>query len=1017
MKISDYAVKNYQFTLVVFLMIIMLGVSTLFNMPRSEDPDMNPPQFPIVVVLPGASPQDMEELVVDPIEEKISELEDMHSIRTSIREGVAVIAVEYNYESDVDSKYQELVREITALRNTLPQEIARLDIQKINPTAVNILQIALISENANRELLKFEAEKLQDALQKVPELKAVMIHGMPERIVRVDLQLEKMARMHLTVPQVISAIQSELANIPGGSIEAGEKSFNIKTSGNYQSWEEISNTLVFTSNGRNIALKDIANVHPDFDAETHITRLNGHRCVFVASAQKEGFNISETKLKYEPVLAAFKAELPENIDMVKHFDQADNVNHRLKGLGIDFLIAILLVSITLLPLGNRAALIVMISIPLSLGIGLVALNMLGYNLNQLSIVGLVVALGLLVDDSIVVVENIERWLRDGYSRMDATLLATKQIGNAVVGCTATLIIAFLPLVFMPEASGEFIRSLPMAVILCVIASMLVSLTIIPFLASRLLKEHKGAQQGNMFLRALQKGIHLTYAPFLNRALNRPWTTLLITALIFAGSVAMFKVIGFGLFPTSEKPQFLIDISTPLQTNISKTNEITKKVEDVLAKQKEIEYYAANVGKGNPRIYYNIIPMNERTDFAEIFVQLNKDVDPDQKTETIEKLRKEFNKWPDAKIEVKNFEQGPPILAPIEVKLLGKNLDTLRNLTFMVEEILEKTPGTLYIKNPVSHLQSDIKVNIDKEKAAAFGISTVEIDRTVRLAIAGIPMGTFTDKAGEEFKILVTTPKEERATLSGFDQLFVNNRQGVAIPLNQVAQLTMVNSPISINHLEKNRTVSVSAFVKKGFLNDAVINQVIIELDKLKLPKGYSYTMGGDVEARNKSFGGFGIVILVTIFLFIAVLILEFKTFKSTLIVLSVIPLGIIGAVIALWLTGNSLSFVAIVGLIALAGIEIKNSVLLVDFTNQLRAEGKDLETAIREAGEIRFLPIILTSMTAIGGLMPIALSTNPLIAPLAIVLIGGLISSTLLSRVVTPVIYKLIPPKVVLKDS
>ncbi len=293
-----------------------------------------------------------------------------------------------------------------------------------------------------------------------------------------------------------------------------------------------------------------------------------------------------------------------------------------------------------------------------------------------------------------------------------------------------------------------------------------------------------------------------------------------------------------------------------------------------------------------------------------------------------------------------------------------------------------------------------------------GVPTVNIDRMVRLAIAGLDVGKYNDVNGNDYNIVVTRSKPGRPDLDVLNNLYVNNQQGGVVPLNQLATLQLEQSPVNINHHEKQRVVAVKAFVKKGFLADRIINETIAKMDKMKMPTGYKYGMGGEVESRQDSFGGFGSIIIVTLFLFIAVLILEFKTFKSTLIVLSVIPLGIVGAAIALWFTGNSLSFVAIIGLIALAGIEVKNTILLVDFTNQLRMQGRDLDTAIREAGEIRFLPIVLTSLTAIGGLIPIAISTNPLIAPLAIVLIGGLISSTLLSRIVTPVVYKLLPPKV-----
>ena len=291
---------------------------------------------------------------------------------------------------------------------------------------------------------------------------------------------------------------------------------------------------------------------------------------------------------------------------------------------------------------------------------------------------------------------------------------------------------------------------------------------------------------------------------------------------------------------------------------------------------------------------------------------------------------------------------------------------------------------------------------------------MDIDRTVRLTLTGLNLGSFTDPIGQKRNILLTSSRAEKATLANLDGVYITNQlgTGVRVPLSQIATLELESSILTIDHFDKVRSVSVSAFVDQNFLSDRVISEVMKKMDAVSLPVGYSYKMGGEYESRQESFAGFNTVIIITVFLFIAVLILLFKTFKSTIIVLSVIPLGMVGALTALWITGNSLSFVAIIGLIALAGIEVKTSILLVDFTNQLRLEGKQLDAAIHEAGEIRFLPIVLTTITAIGGLIPIALSTNPLISPLAIVLIGGLISSTLLSRIVTPVMYKLLPPKI-----
>lgn len=1017
MKLTSFFVRNYQFTLVVFLMVIVVSTTTLLTMSRAEDPEINPPQFPIVVIYPGTSPKDMEELVVKPIEKKVSELADIKEISTSINDGVAVVVVEYKYNSSVDAKQQELIREMNALRTALPSDILSIEVRKVTPTDVNVLQVALISENASDEKMKFYAEALKEELEKIKSLKKADFHGVPDQQVRIDLQIDKLAQFHIPLNHVIGSIQSEAANIPAGSIRAGTKTFNVKTSGKYKSLQEIENTVVFAAGGKSVLLKDVADVAFQYEEQKHIVRLNGHRAVLVTAAQKSGENIAKTQEIYLPVLAQFAKTLPPNIELIRSFDQADNVGRRLNGLGADFLIAIGLVLITLIPLGWRAGLIVMVAIPLSLGLGIVSLDLMGFSLNQLSIVGLVVALGLLVDDSIVVVENIERWLREGHSKKFAAVEATKQITLAVVGTTATLAIAFMPLALLPESSGEFIRSLPFAVIASVLASLLVSLTIIPFLASRLLKTHENPE-GNIFLRGLKKIISGSYTRLLNYSLKHPVITLITAFALFGASLGVFKIIGFRLFPTSEKPQFLVNINMPLQSNLEATDALAHYAEKELLKHPDVAYVTTNVGKGNPRIYYNEIPLNEKSDYAQIFVQLKNDISPSNKKEIIETFRSRFLQVPGAKIEVKDFEQGPPIEAPIAIRVTGDDLDTLRQLALRVQEVLKLIPGTIYINNDVDVLKTDLKLKIHTEKARTLGIQTADIDRTLRLAISGLELGKYTNEKGDDYAIVVNTPKERFATMETFNRLFINNAAGIPIPLSQVATIEFETSPSVIKHLDKKRFVVVTAFTDKGVLTQDINKAFEENIKAVSMPVGYQYQLSGEAESEKEAFGdGFMTVVIATVFLFIMVLILEFKTFKGTLIVLSVIPLGIIGGVSMLWITGNPMSFVAIIGFIGLAGVEVKNSILLVDFTNQLRENGRSLDEAIREAGELRFLPIVLTSLTAIGGLIPIALNSNPLVSPLALVLIGGLISSTLLSRIVTPVVYKLIPPKLEVKQN
>ncbi len=1017
MKITNFAVRNYQFTLIIFVLVAVVGLLTLFTMPRSEDPTTHPPQYLVTVIYPGTSPKDMEEQVVKPIENKIYGLENIDKILTTVEDGVAAIQIKFKYGVDVDNKYQEISTEINALKNgELPKDIYQIKTEKIASSDVKILQVALISNTASAKTLRDRADVLKTNLEKITNLREVKYTGMPEQEIRIDVQLDKLAQLKIPLNLVMGSLQSEAADIPGGSVNLDSKVFNVKTSGKFENATDVANTIVYNGNGKIIYLKDIALVGYKDGTVNHITRINGQRCILVTAGMKDNVDISQVKKEYTPILDAFTKGLPENIKIIKNFDQADMVAKRLGHLGFDFGLAILLVVITLLPLGFRASLIVMISIPLSLALGLIAMNLLGFSLNQLSIVGLVVALGLLVDDSIVVVENIERWLREGHSRKDAILMGTKQIGAAVVGCTATLVIAFLPLAFLPDIAGEFIRSLPMAIITSVLASMIVALTLVPFIGSKLLKTHTHAE-GNYFLRKLQKFLTWSYQGIMPKALRWPKVTIGISIGLSILAFLLFSLAGFKLFPTSEKPMFLVNIKMPLQADIPESDRVTRLIEMELKKHSDIVYYTSNVGKGNPQIYYNVHQQDIKPDFAQIFVQMDGEASPNHKTELIKKLRTKFAAFPYAKIEVKDFEQGSPIEANIVVRIFGDDQNVLRSLSFKVEEILRKHPGTFFINNELNANKSDIKITINKEKARTMGVMTSDVDKVIRMAVAGLTVGDYIDDRGDSRNVVITLPKEKFSNLDALKNLYVNNIQGTPVQIDQIANIGFETSPTAINHFNKSRFAKVTSLTKeKVFAND-ILKDIVPELNKLKLPPGYYYKLSGEAESEGDALGGnFLSVIILSTFLFIAVLLLQFKTFKGIIIVLSIIPLGVLGGVIFLLLTGNPMSLVSIIGFIGLSGIQVKNSLLLVDFTNQLREEGHSLDEAIHIAGETRFLPVVLTSITAICGLIPIAMNPNPQIAPLAIVLIGGLISSTILSRIVTPVMYKLIPPSLEEKD-
>ena len=1012
MRLVEFSVKNYQFTIIIFVMIMAIGFNSLMNMPKAEDPTLKATFNSIVVVYPGTSPADMEKLIVDPIEDKMSEISDIKKIVSTADEGVANITIEFQHSIKPDDKYNEVLRELNAIRSKLPSDVYSMDVLRFTPEGVNILQCALMSETTPYKDLQKEADDLKDKLLKIKSIKTAEIWAFPKQQVTISVNLDKMAQFRIPLNRVLGAIQSENANVPAGNIEIGGRKFSVKTSGSYENLDEIKNTIVSTSGATVTYLRDIAEVKFDYEDENYLARLNGKRAVFVTANMKAGSNIFKTGSEIRPVIDDFARNLPPNIKFEQSFDQVKSVSTRLLGLARDFGIAILLVLITLIPLGFRPAIIVMISIPLSLAMGLTMLDLAGFGINQLSVVGLVIALGLLVDDSIVVVENIARFLRTGMPRRQAAIEATKQIGLAVIGCTATLIFAFLPLCFLPESSGDFIRSLPMAVIMTIIASLFVSLTIVPFLASQLMPREEHGE--NIVLRLMKKGIEGSYRKVLHVALNYPKSALFIAILIFLGSLALIPVVGTSVFPRSEKPQFLININTPLGTNMSETNKVARFVENELSKNKIVKNYATNVGKSNPRIYYNVLPVGgSLANYAQIFVQLQDEIEVPEREKYIDELRLAFDSYAGAKIRVIQFEQGPPVEAPLAVRIFGENIDSLRAISFRLEQAFKATKGTIYVNNVMSAQNVDLRVNINKDKAGMFGIPTVDVDRTIRMGISGVNLGIYKEKDGEDMNLNVSLPRGERPSMEVFSKMFVANPMGNLVPLSQLATVGFETSPNRINHYDKDRYSTISAFVQTGFLTPNVTKEVAENIAKIKLPKGYEIKMAGEVERASESFGGLGTIIIITIFGIIAILILEFRTFKSMFIVLSVIPLGMIGAILILLFTGNSLSFTAIVGIIALAGIEVKNSILLVDYTNFLRKEkGLGINEAIEEAGETRFIPIVLTTMTAIGGMIPLIMEHSPLYSPLALVIVGGLISSLILTRIVTPVMYKLLPPSV-----
>src|SRR5262245_26201473 len=699
MSFLEFPIRRYQFTLVAFLCLVALGWYAFTKVPREEDPYFKIPGYTIAAIYPGADPKDLERLVSKPIEDKLAALDDVLKIETSIRDGVSFTAIEFETFVDADKKYDEVTREINALRPDFPPE-TQIIIRRFSPGLVNTIQIALVSEDAPYRELEDYARELKDALKTVDGVRTSETWAYPSRELRVALDLRRMSELNLAPSQVIAAVQSENANIPAGFIDLGPRSFSLKTSGSYTSLDQVRDTVIASVEGRIVRIRDVADVSWNTAAYSYTGRYKGKRAVFVTANQKDGYNILEVRERVIAATKNFGAQLPKRVQLEIGFDQSENVRNRLNRLYGDFGIAIALVLLTLLPLGWRAAGIVMISIPLSLSFGLACLYFLDYSLNQLSIAGFVVALGLLVDDSIVVVENIARHMRMGLSRVQAALAGTRQIFVAILGCTATLIFAFLPLLALPGTPGKFIRVLPMAVVTTIIGSLLLALFIIPFLTSRVLSERTQSHE-NPFLKRVMGVIHNYYRPALHWCLARPKLTVVAAlggSLLL--SALLVPALGSSLFPKADTPQFLVQVESPNGSSLSETDRALTYVEDELRRMPEVRSWFSNLGHGNPQIYYNHIQKNDAANYAEVFVQLH-EYDTDETPEQLASLRTRLPESPGARIYVHEFANGPPISAPISIRVIGNDLNVIESLAHRVEEMVKDTPGTRDVKNPLN----------------------------------------------------------------------------------------------------------------------------------------------------------------------------------------------------------------------------------------------------------------------------------------------------------------------------
>jgi multidrug efflux pump subunit AcrB len=1023
MKLPRLAIDNAQFTITIVLLLVLVGMVSYLNMPRSEDPQFDLPVTLIEVVYPGASPSDIETLVVDPLEQEIAEIENIKKIEAKINNGAVRITIDFLYGTDAEAAFNKVKQAVSTVRPNLPAGIAELLVLKATPSSVAIMQLALWSEPTNYKVMELHAKLLEKRLETIASVRKASIWGYPRQIIAIDIDLALIKQYGLVITDINQILQGRAQNITPGFVDANTRRFNVKASGNFTQLVDIENTIVGGSNSSStngvLKLKDIATVNFADAEPSYLAYFDDIPAIFITIEQREKTNIFVLTEQINQEIALFQQSLPSGIKLDKLFQQADSVNVRVNGFFDNLTQGLVIVGLmALLFLGFREALVVILAIPISFLMAIGWLDFSGYGLQQMSIVGLIIALGLLVDNAIVVTESIHREKKLGLDINQAAASGTSKVAWAIASGTITTMLAFLPMLMIQSNTGDFIRSMPVTVVLVLLASLLVALTLTPLLASKLLVViEKDNKPKGFKINTLQHYVNgfaeKSYANALAILMRHKIIVILVSIAALIAMLSLFGQVGVSLFPKAEKPMLLVNVTTPANSSLAYTDEVLQQVREHVNKKYDlVDKVALNIGNSNPRIYYNEVPKRGMIRYGQALLVL-KSYEADEVTTLVKNLREDFNQWQQAEITIKEFTQGPVTDQVIAIRLLSESISDLELVANDLAAKMRQIQGVVNIDNPIGMANTELALTIDYQQAALSGVSIERLDNTISTILSGTSVGQFNDINGEDYPILV---RRDNPNLDSLSAIEISNNQGVTIPLEQLATLELKKGGSDFFHFQKLRMAKVSADVATGYSVGKLTSQLVEYLEQYDLPAGMYFTLGGEEESRQKTFSGLTQVMLITAMGIFAVLVLQFKSIMQPMIIFSSIPFAMAGSIIGLYLTGLSFSMMAFVGLISLFGIVVNNAIILIDSANTNLRLGLDKRSAVLKASAVRFTPILLTSLTTMGGLIPLTLYGGSLWQPLGVVLISGLFVSAISSFLLVPILTELFTRDINNKD-
>ncbi|NLW56418.1 MAG: efflux RND transporter permease subunit [Firmicutes bacterium] len=1007
MNMPTFSVKRPVTTLMIFLLIMVLGVVSLFRLKVELMPKMTFPVASVFTTYEGVGPQEIENLVTRPLEGVLGTVANVERITTYSSAGQSIAILEFNWGTDMDFALLDVREKIDLIKGYFPDGVESPVVFKFDSAMMPIVNLAVSGEADLVTLKKIADEEVKPALERLSGIASVDVSGGLVPIIKIEVDPVKLHAYGLTLQNISQILQAENLNLPGGTVQSGNLELIVRTTGEFERIEQIENLNIASSRGGLVKLKEVARVFPTYKERSGYVLLNGQPAVGISIQKETDANTVDTAKRVVRELEKLKGELPSTVKLDVVMNQADFIQHAIRELRNSALLGgFLAVAILYVFLRNiSSTLIIGLSIPISIITTFVLMYFAKLELNMMTLGGLALGVGMMVDNAIVVLENIFRFRDEGNELEKAAVEGSTEVGMAITASTLTTIVVFLPVVFMGGMTAQFFKELALTVTISLLASLFVAQTLVPMLSSKFLYVRaKKAQQSEAGKKQVLLGNQDRlgwYKKWLAWALQHRKTVIFLSLFLFFFSFVMGFRLGAEFIPQMDQGLISIQIQMPKGTVLRETEQVVGRVESVLFALPEVSMVATTVGGGG-----SMGISSSGTDKASLTILL---VDKDKRARSAEQvaesIRSQIGIIPGAEIQVQASTMSFSGGKPINIKLKGPDFARLEAMASDLVTLIREVEGTREVETSLDEGRPELQVQIDRERASALGLNAYTIASYLRTAIAGSTATTY-KVDGEEYDVVVSLEKNEKG-IPGLSQLMIPTPFGSQVPLSEVAELRVVEGPVTITREDQERVISISAALIGRDLKTATV-EINRKLEEYPLPSGYTLSFGGEVEEMYKAFQDLLLALLLAVIFVYMIMAAQFESLLQPLIIMFTVPLGFIGVVWALAIGKLPVSVPALVGLIMLAGIVVNNGIVLVDYTNILRKKGYQTEEALLLAGPTRFRPIMMTALTTILGLVPMAIGSGDgaeLQAPMAVAVIGGLVLATVLTLIVVPVFY------------